>query len=313
MSILYIHKQVYVDKANTGYVSLIHRAIIFACPIARILNHRSHQAIFSATEQSRACSISSTPMRQPKALIVPGSPAPTGSIVVFPGSFNPPTNAHLAMLRQAQRFEQLQGAGLVYAAISKRTTDKERVERPLLVDRIALLETVLQHHAPGVGIMLFNRGLYVEQAEGIRAAFPGVTKLYFLVGFDKIVQIFDAHYYTDRDAALRELFALAELLVAPRAGAGEAELRKLLDAPQNRQFARHVHLLPLDAQYRDISSTHIRQDFAAHWQDVPPEVQRFIRETHAYEQAQKLPDGSIRDIYGERIKAIEAILRDEGV
>ncbi len=254
------------------------------------------------------------PDAQPQALILPGSPVPTGSIVVFPGSFNPPTNAHLAMLRQAQRFEQLRGTGpvsVVYAAISKRTTDKERVERPLLLDRIALLETILQNHTPGVGIMLFNRGLYVEQAEGIRTAFPGVTKLYFLVGFDKIVQIFDAHYYTDRDAALRELFALAELLVAPRAGSGEEELRKLLDAPQNRQFARHVHLLPLDAQYRDISSTDIRQDFAAHRQDVPPEVQRFIRETHAYEQAQKLPDGSIRDIYGERIKAIEAVLRDE--
>ena len=220
----------------------------------------------------------------PKALILPGSPAPTGSIVAFPGSFNPPTNAHLALLHQAQHFERLRHAGLVYAAVSKHTTDKEHVERPLLVDRIALLETVLQHHTPGVGIMLFNRGLYVEQAEGIRASFPGVTKLYFLLGFDKIVQIFDAHYYTDRDAALRELFTLAEVLVAPRAGAGEEQLRRLLDAPQNRQFAQHVHLLPLDVAYRNISSTHIRQDFAAHQQDVPPEVQRFIRETHAYDQ-----------------------------
>src|SRR5947209_14043804 len=92
------------------------------------------------------------PDAPPQALIVPGSPAPAGNIVVFPGSFNPPTNAHLAMLRQAQRFERLRGTGpvsgvsMVYAAISKRTTDKERVERPLLVDRIALLETVLQHH-----------------------------------------------------------------------------------------------------------------------------------------------------------------------
>lgn len=283
-------------------------------------NSTHTQPSFSSGDVQRFRTIQSLldqldPDAPPQALIVPGSPAPAGSIVVFPGSFNPPTNAHLAMLRQAQHFERLQGAGpvsVVFAAISKRTTDKERVERPLLVDRIALLEIVLQHHAPGVGIMLFNRGLYVEQAEGIRAAFPAVTTLYFLVGFDKIVQIFDAHYYTDRDAALRELFSLAELLVAPREDAGEEELRKLLDAPQNRQFARHVHLLPLDAHYRHISSSHIRQDFAAYRQDVPPEVQRFIRETHAYEPAQKLPDGSVRDIYGERIKAIETILRDEG-
>jgi nicotinamide-nucleotide adenylyltransferase len=136
-----------------------------------------------------------------------------------------------------------------------------------------------------------------------------VTKLYFLLGFDKIVQIFDPHYYTDRDAALRELFSLAEVLVAPREGAGAEELRKLLDAPQNRQFARYVHLMPLDAQYRHISSTHIRQDFAAHQQDIPPEVQRFIGETHAYEEPEKLQGGSRGDIYGERIRAIEAILQ----
>ena len=156
------------------------------------------------------------PEAPPQALILPDSPQPRGTIIVFPGSFNPPTNAHLAMLKQARRFGRQHGGMSVYAALSKRTTDKENVERPLLVDRILLLDTVLRHHLRDIGIMLFNRGLYVEQAEGIRAAFPEVTKLYFLLGFDKIVQIFDPHYYRDRDAALRELFALAEILVAPR-------------------------------------------------------------------------------------------------
>src|SRR5437868_7065732 len=86
----------------------------------------------------------------------------------------------------ARRFGRQHGGMSVYAALSKRTTDKENVERPLLLDRILLLETVLRHHLRDIGIMLFNRGLYVEQAEGIRAAFPEVTKLYFLLGFDKI-------------------------------------------------------------------------------------------------------------------------------
>lgn len=248
------------------------------------------------------------PNAQPQAVIVPGSHKPAGDIIVFPGSFNPPTNAHLAMLRQAQQFEQGHGAGRVYAAVSKHTTDKEHVERPLLVDRLVLLEKVLQHHAPGVGTMLFNRGLYVEQAGGIRAAFPGVTRLLFLVGFDKIMQIFDPHYYTDRDAALRELFTLAEILVTPRADAGKREFRALLERPENRQFARFVHLLPLDASYRQVSSTHIRQDFAGHRQDVPPEVARFIQETGAYASPERLPNGTRRDVYGERIVAINKLL-----
>src|SRR5712691_9888876 len=72
------------------------------------------------------------PEAEPRALIVPGSPEPRGNIIVFPGSFNPPTNAHLALMKQARRFGRQHGGMSVYAALSKRTTDKENVERPLL-------------------------------------------------------------------------------------------------------------------------------------------------------------------------------------
>lgn len=249
------------------------------------------------------------PQAEPKALVVPGSPTPEGKIIVFPGSFNPPTTAHLALLKQAWQYAHVHGPMQVYAAISTHITDKENVQRPLLVDRIILLDTVLRHHLRHTGIMLFNRGLYVEQAEAVHTSFPRVTKLYFLIGYDKIVQILNPHYYKDRDAALRELFALAELLVAPRGEAGAAELAQLLDRPENRQFASHIHVLPLNAAYREISSTRIRENPEAHEQEVPPEVRRFIRETHAYSSPQELPDGSKIDYYGERMRAIEAALK----
>src|SRR5579859_1992467 len=96
---------------------------------------------------------------EPQVRLTPGSPAPRGNILVFPGSFNPPTTAHLAMLSQAAQFGRLHREMRIYAAMSKRTTDKETVERPLLVDRILLLDTVLHLHAPNTGILLFNRGL----------------------------------------------------------------------------------------------------------------------------------------------------------
>ena len=253
------------------------------------------------------------PEAPPQAFIVPGSPIPEGNIIVFPGSFNPPTTAHLALLKQARQFARTHGSAHLYAAISKRITDKETVERPLLLDRIILLDTVLRHHLRHTGIMLFNRGLYVEQAEGVRASFPQVRKLYFLIGFDKIVQIFDPHYYEDRHTVLHELFALAELLVAPRGGARKAELAQLLDQPENRQFAHYVHALPLSAAYQNISSTRIRQSLDGHEHEVPPEVQRFIRETHAYTPPQELADGSKIDYYGERMQAIEAALKYSSV
>ncbi|HXX78868.1 MAG TPA: hypothetical protein VEI53_10270 [Ktedonobacteraceae bacterium] len=248
------------------------------------------------------------PQASSQALVLPGSPTPERKIIVFPGSFNPPTSAHIAMLKQAWQFARMHGPMNVYAAISTYITDKERVQRPLLLDRITLLETVLGKHVRHTGIMLFNRGLYVEQAEAIHSALPQVMNLYFLIGFDKIVQIFDPRYYTDRDQALHELFALADFLVAPRAEAGPEELKKLLNSPGNRQYAGHVHALPLNATYRNISSTNIRQSPSTHEQDMPLEVRRFIRETHVYDPPLELPDGTKVDQYRERIRVIESAL-----
>src|SRR5579885_858869 len=101
------------------------------------------------------------PEAEPQALIVPGSPVPQGIVVVFPGSFNPPTNAHLALLSQARQYarshlistgEKKQAIRL-YAAMSKHIVDKEHVQKPTVLDRIMLLETVLRHHLRHTGII----------------------------------------------------------------------------------------------------------------------------------------------------------------
>src|SRR5437016_635326 len=81
------------------------------------------------------------PDAAPQALIVPGSPVPQGTIIVFPGSFNPPTNAHLALMSQARQYvrSHLLSAGEknspvgLYAAMSRHIVDKEAVERPSLL------------------------------------------------------------------------------------------------------------------------------------------------------------------------------------
>jgi nicotinic acid mononucleotide adenylyltransferase len=266
------------------------------------------------------------PQSASQALVVAGSALPRGNIIVFTGSFNPPTIAHLALLKQAQRFAREQGDQPLhlYAAFSKHTVDKEGVERPLLLDRILLLQTLLRRRLPHVGILLFNRGLYVEQAEAIRASFPGVRRIFFLMGFDKIEQILDPRYYEDRDEALQALFRQAELLVAPR-GQGQGQslreleeergqrqgqsLRELLDQPRNHRFARFIHALPFDPLYRDISSTRIRQSGTAYTQDVPQEVRQFMKETRAYAPPVRRADGSAVDVYATRVHALSELLQ----
>jgi nicotinamide-nucleotide adenylyltransferase len=255
------------------------------------------------------------PDAPPQALVAPGSSLPRGEIIVFPGSFNPPTTAHLALLKQARHFAQLEavrgrGSMQLYAALSKHIVDKETVERPLLLDRVLLLDNLLQRRFPHAGILLFNRGLYVEQAQAVHTAFPQVRRLLFLMGFDKVLQILDPHYYEDRDAALHDLFALAELLVAPRGDEGEHSLDDLLQRPENQPFARYIHALPFDPAYREISSTQVRQHVSMHQHEIPHEVRRFMRETRAYAPPLRQPDGTEIDFYAERVKLLETLLRN---
>jgi len=243
-------------------------------------------------------------VNEPLALVLPGSPYPRDNVMVFAGSFNPPTVAHMALLKQARRYARLHEPMQLYAAFSRHTVDKETVERPLLLDRILLLEKLLQRRIPQAGIMLFNRGLYMEQAEAIRRSFHRVRRILFVLGFDKIVQIFDPRYYDDRDAALARLFSQAELLVAPRGNQDEDDLNALLHQPQNERFACYVHPLPFEPAYRQISSTHVRQGIGDVAHAVPQEVRQFMRETRAYAPPLYQGDADELDYYGERVKLL---------
>src|SRR5258708_5581161 len=219
--------------------------------------------------------------------------------------------AHLAMLKQARKFAKHQGRSAhwqIYAALSKHTVDKETVARMTLVDRVVLLERVLKKQVKHAGILLLNRGLYVEQALGIRAAFPEVKQLYFLLGFDKIVQILDPRYYTDREAALHALLCQAHLLVAPRGTDGEAELRALLAQPENRPFAHAIHHLPLSTAYRDISSTQARTK-QTDLQGLPDEVADFLKYTQPYLTPGQKRDKDENDLYTQRTEKLQQLLQ----
>lgn len=250
------------------------------------------------------------PTAPPRAVIAHGAalpmPAARPAVGVLAGSFDPLTTAHAALARAA-----LDAGGLdtLYLALSRRTVDKERVTRPTQADRALVLRLYARRH-PRHGVLLFNRGLYAEQAVAARAAFPAAREVAFVVGFDKAVQIFDPRYYGDRDAALRDLFARVTLLVAPRGGQGAADLAALLARPENRPYRDAVRALPFDPAYAADSATAVR-DLARAGRDVtalvPPETAAFLAAARPYAPPRRLPDGRMDDRYGERVTQVEAI------
>ena len=219
------------------------------------------------------------PTDPPRAAIIEraDSPAEGGALGILAGSFDPLTNAHLALARAAR---DTGGCDTLYLALSRQTVDKEERVRPTDAERALLLRQVARHTS-GLGVLAFNRGLYAEQAVAARALFPHARSIRFVVGFDKARQIFDPRYYADRDAALRQLFAHVALLVAPRADDGADALAALLARPENVPFRAHVRALPLDPAWADDSATRARAaanvgDTAALAALVPPETLAFI-------------------------------------
>jgi len=176
------------------------------------------------------------------------SPGRTG---VFPGTFNPPTVAHLAI---AERTVELHGLERVDLAVSRRPLGKASADRPTFEERIEVL-TSIGRRLGWLGVVVSDRQLIADLAEGYDLV---------IMGADKWQQIHELQFYNgspaDRDAALGRL---PEVVVAPRAD---------LDVPGDLR-------IDLDPAHRDVSSTLARQ---GRLDLMAPEAAEFARATGAW-------------------------------
>jgi nicotinamide-nucleotide adenylyltransferase len=227
--------------------------------------------------------------------------APTlGAMALLPGSFNPPTAAHLLLAERARR----EGYGCVMYVLARRTVDKEQ-NGLIPEDRLMALRFVAQR--AGMGVAVTSAGLYADMADAAAMLFAG-TEMTFLVGSDKVASIFDPAYYSDRESALDALFARARLIVAPRSDDGEVA-REVLDRPENRAWAHRVSILPLHPAVSDLSSTRVRGLLLSGADPtglVPSAVGTFLSEVGAF--AAPMPSGEEEiDRYRIRAKLIEIL------
>jgi nicotinic acid mononucleotide adenylyltransferase len=226
------------------------------------------------------------PAAPPAARLLRAPRAGLGRAVgVLPGSFDPFTAAHAALARAALRHG---GLDSLLFLLSVYVVDKGDAARAALADRALVLARYTARR-PRCGVAVANRGLYVEEAEALAPLLPAGAALWFVVGHDKIVQVFDPRYYADRTTALDRLFALAGFVVAPRAGATHDDLAALLARPENAPYRARVRPLPLATAYRDQSATAVRAALAAG--EMPaglltPEAAAFIAATGCYTAAE---------------------------
>ena len=225
---------------------------------------------------------------EPRIEIIKRAVTLGGRLGVFASSFNPPTIAHVELIRRSTE------AFLVdetLALAGQTNADKLSYECSL-EDRIAMMELTFADDAR-TSIGLSSHAFYVDMVDALRRIYPPQTDLHFIVGFDTFERVLDSEnryekkYYREfggRIEALEYLFARSSFIAAARAGAGLDSVRLLVErepvVPRDR-----VLYLDFPPDLGELSSTEARNRCRAGESItglVPGAVEQFITQHATY-------------------------------
>ncbi len=177
---------------------------------------------------------------------------------VLSSAFNPLTEAHIKMAELAMQDCQL---GEVMLELSKVNVDKQ-VYGASLAERLWMLKHVAAGR-PVFSVGLCSHARFIDKSKSKREGYPRDTDIYFIVGYDTLVRVFDPKYYADLDAELRELFAESQFIVANRGEHEVADVVAFLKQPVCRPYIDRIRLIELDAHHARLSSTLVREHLEA--------------------------------------------------
>jgi nicotinate-nucleotide adenylyltransferase len=176
-----------------------------------------------------------------------------GRLGVLPGTFNPPTVAHLALARAA-----LRAVDEVLFVLPRALPHKE-FSGASFADRAAMLTAAVagEHRFSAAAA---DGGLFLEIADECRPQYPAGARLTFLCGRDAAERIMGWNY--GREGVLSGMLADFNLLVAARGG----------EYLPPEEFRGAVDALPLEPRFEDVSATDIRRRIACGepWEHLVP-------------------------------------------
>lgn len=174
---------------------------------------------------------------------------------IFPGTFNPPTRAHLALATAAlQEFDE------VLFVLPRVFPHKTYAGADFTQRLDMLLAAIGEKRRFSIGAS--DRGLFIEIARECRAAYGPNTKLAFLCGRDAAERIVNWDY--GKPGAFGEMLQEFELRVASRGGP--------YLPPEH--WSDRIHSLATADDYEQVSATEVRHRIAsgAPWEHLVPQA-----------------------------------------
>lgn len=181
---------------------------------------------------------------------------------ILPGTFNPPTLAHLALAEAA--LAEVDEVVLVLP----RVFPHKDYDGASFTQRADMLRALLEHR-PRLAAAASDGGLFIEIAQECRAAYGPNVQLAFVCGRDAAERMVGWNY--GKPNAINVMLEVFQLLVACREGAYEPP-------PHLR---RHIRALALPADLSAVSASDVRRRIrdGDAWQHlVPGEIVQMLRE-----------------------------------
>ncbi len=203
-----------------------------------------------------------------------------GRLGIFPASFNPPTRAHLALIREARKAASLDE---ILVLLDIHAMDKTPVEARF-EDRLQMVKKVFQKD-PKISIGLSNRGLFLEKLKPLRQRYGSPVEFVFIVGFDTILRVMDKRYYGSHPRPLDRLFRESRFLIANRGDQEEEAFRKLFRERGNGKYLDRVSYFVLPERFPFLSASLVRDRVRKQERItnlVPAPILRFIRRKRLY-------------------------------
>lgn len=175
---------------------------------------------------------------------------------VFPGTFNPPTRAHLALASAAlERCDEV-------LFVLPRTLPHKDYQGVGFEDRLHLLTTAVAGH-PRFSVAASQGGLFLDIAAECRDAYGPAVEIALVCGRDAAERIVSWQY--ERPEMLAEMFQRFSLLVARRQGE--------YAAPDH--LASRIECLDMENGWDAVSATEVRSRIASgrdFHELVPPSI-----------------------------------------
>ncbi|MFN0101212.1 MAG: hypothetical protein ACKV2U_03870 [Bryobacteraceae bacterium] len=177
-----------------------------------------------------------------------------GPVAILPGSFHPPTVAHLGLAQAA-----LARVETVIFTLPRAFPHK-RYEGVSQSDRIELLSR-LTANEPRFAVAVTEGGLFVEMARELRHLRPAIRHVFLVCGRDAAERIVSWPY--PKSEPIERQFDQYSLLVAARQGA--------FTPP--RRLLPYIENLITEANWDEVSSTRVRNaiEQGADWRPLVPQ------------------------------------------